>query len=399
MTALIRYEAVKSALAAAMTVDEVKDIRDKAEAMRAYARLAKDTQLEIDAAQYRIRAERRLGEMMAAQPKARPGPKPEIGFSDNPISLREAGIDKSLANRARKMASIPEEAFESLLANVCERLSNRQRVSLDIAAMDKKERRAVRERLLGGIQCALPTQKFGVILADPEWRFEPWSRETGMDRAVDNHYPTSVTEVIAARDVASIAADDSVLFLWGTVPMLPQAFMVMGAWGFDYRSHFCWIKDRIGTGYWSRNNHELLLVGTRGKIPAPDPTTLSASAFEAPRGEHSAKPECVLEMIERWFPTLPKIELNARKARPGWVAWGNEAPPAILPELTELEILDRNGPAVDPDGAAVRENVAPPAVVEAGLVSASPGNAAPEIAACLKRGHPEGLVKTGGRDG
>ena len=87
----------------------------------------------------------------------------------------------------------------------------------------KQERRAAKEFLLGAKQQALPQQKFGVILADCEWSFEPWSRETGMDRAADNHYPTSCTEVIASRDVASIAADDCVLFLWATVPMLPQA--------------------------------------------------------------------------------------------------------------------------------------------------------------------------------
>jgi hypothetical protein len=61
-----------------------------------------------------------------------------------------------------------------------------------------------------------------VILADPPWRFEPWSRDTGMDRAADNHYPTSATEEIAALGVSSIAADDCVLFLWATVPMLPD---------------------------------------------------------------------------------------------------------------------------------------------------------------------------------
>jgi hypothetical protein len=99
----------------------------------------------------------------------------------------------------------------------------------------KKERRAARERELANKQLALPTRKYGVIVADPEWRFEPYSRETGMDRAADNHYPTSALEVIKSRDVASIAADDCVLFLWATAPMLPQALSVMDAWGFEYR--------------------------------------------------------------------------------------------------------------------------------------------------------------------
>src|SRR6202000_2117682 len=138
---------------------------------------------------------------------------------------------------------------------------------------------------------ALPNKRYGVILADPEWRFEPYSRETGMDRAADNHYPTSDTEAIAARDVEKIAAPDCVLFLWATAPMLPQALQVMQAWGFAYKSHCIWAKDLVGTGYWFRNQHELLLVGTRGDIPAPAMGTQAKSILQAAVGRHSEKPE------------------------------------------------------------------------------------------------------------
>jgi N6-adenosine-specific RNA methylase IME4/predicted XRE-type DNA-binding protein len=190
----------------------------------------------------------------------------------------------------------------------------------------KAERRAEREQELAGQQTALPEQRYGVIVADPEWRFEPYSRETGMDRAADNHYPTSVTEIIAKRDVPSIAADDCVLFLWATVPMLRDAFYVMeDGWGFKYKSHAIWDKVHIGTGYWFRNRHELLLVGTKGDVPAPAMGEQFASVMTIARKEHSAKPEQFLELIEQYFPHLPKIELNRRGApRPGWDAWGNE---------------------------------------------------------------------------
>lgn len=196
----------------------------------------------------------------------------------------------------------------------------------EVGTVEKKERRERREADLAEKIGALPTTRYGVIVADPEWRFEPWSRQTGMDRAADNHYPTSTLEVIAARDVPSIAAPDCVLFLWATAPMMPHALVVMGAWGFDYRSQVIWAKDRIGTGYWFRNRHELLLVGVRGEVPAPSPGTQWDSFVIAPVAEHSAKPEVFLEMIEAYFPTVPKIELNRRgPARPGWDAWGNEA--------------------------------------------------------------------------
>lgn len=196
----------------------------------------------------------------------------------------------------------------------------------DVAQSIKRKHRDLKEKLLGEFQASLPNKKFNVIVADPEWRFEPWSRDTGMDRAADNHYPTSCTEVIAARDVPAISAKDCVLFLWATIPMLPHALLVMSAWGFDYKSHYVWGKDKRGTGYWNFEKHELLLIGTRGKIPCPSPGTQGESFQLSPRLRHSEKPESFLEMIERWYPTLPKIELNRRgKARAGWHAWGNES--------------------------------------------------------------------------
>ena len=332
MTALTRYEALKSALAAALTVDEVKDVRDKAEAMRAYARMANDVQLELDAAEYRMRAERRLGELMAAQaeagmlPEGRPAKRVESNPLSERITLSDVGIDKNLAHRARRLASMPEDVFEAGIKRVREGVLARKRVSLDIASVDKAERRAQREAELAARQTALPDKRYGVIYADPEWRFEVYSRDTGMDRAADNHYPTSGTDAICARPVGDIAADDCVLFLWATVPMLPDALKVMAAWGFDYKSHCIWTKDKLGTGYWFRNAHELLLVGTRGKIPAPAMGTQWASTVEAAVGKHSAKPDRFYELIEEYFPTLPKIELNARNARPGWDSWGYEAP-------------------------------------------------------------------------
>lgn len=191
--------------------------------------------------------------------------------------------------------------------------------------IEKKQRRDTKEKILGGIQHALPNKRYGVILADPEWSFDVWSEETGQDRAAKNHYPTSTIEVISARPVATIAAADCVLGLWATVPKLPAALDVMREWGFTYVTHIAWIKDRIGTGYWFRNNHEILLIGKRGAPPKPADGTQWRSAIMAPRGAHSEKPDFQYEFFETFFPSMPKIELNARRRREGWDAWGNEA--------------------------------------------------------------------------
>ena len=144
-----------------------------------------------------------------------------------------------------------------------------------------------------------------------------------MDRAADNHYPTMAVGEIKALRVP--AANDCVLFLWATAPMLLEALAVMEAWGFTYKTQWVWVKTRQATGYWNRNQHELLLLGARGNVPAPAPGDQYLSTITAAQGRQSEKPAAFAEMIERYFPTTPKLEMFARgRRRDGWDHWGNE---------------------------------------------------------------------------
>ncbi|WP_370631440.1 MT-A70 family methyltransferase [Methylosinus sp. Sm6] len=330
MTALALYDVAGAALAELARIDEVKKIRDKALALEAYARQAKDGELIGHAIEVRKRAERRAGELLivmerAGEREARGGDR-KSKCRDGILKLADLGVSAKESMRWQELARLDGDDFERRVvaaAREAERLLVATREERQTA---KKEARERREAELGAKQRALPDRRYGVIYADPEWRFEAWSRETGMDRAPDNHYPTSDLATILARDVASIAADDCVLFCWATAPMLPQGLATLAAWGFGYKSHCVWIKDRIGTGYWWRGKHELLLLGVRGDVPAPAMGLQFPSSIEAPVGEHSAKPDVFAEMIEFYFPSLPKIELNRRgPPRTGWDAWGNEA--------------------------------------------------------------------------
>lgn len=190
----------------------------------------------------------------------------------------------------------------------------------------KKLRRAKKESDLAAKTEAasesLNTKLYNVIYADPPWRFSPYSRETGMDRAADNHYPTLPLEDITAMKVP--AADDCVLYLWSTVPMLRYAMAVIEAWGFEYRSAWCWGKDKAGTGYWGRDKFELLLIAVKGDVPAPSPGTQPENLIQAPVGKHSQKPTAFRDIILELFPNLPKVELFARDKAEGWDTWGNE---------------------------------------------------------------------------
>ena len=242
--------------------------------------------------------------------------------------LNQAVIQGKIAvSAAAEIATLPEEKQVEIIKSAdpkaLQKVIKEQRAK---NTADKKAKREQREKELGAKQIALPNKKYGVIYADPEWKFETYS-EDGLGRAADNHYPTSSLDIIKDRKIADIAANDCVLFLWATVPMLAQALEVMKTWGFEYKSQFIWVKDRIGTGYWSRNKHEILLIGTKGSVPAPAMGFQENSVIEAKVRKHSQKPEVFYRLIESYFPNLPKIELNARSARDGWEAWGLECPP------------------------------------------------------------------------
>jgi N6-adenosine-specific RNA methylase IME4 len=331
------------ALAAARDVDEVKNLRDKAVAMEVLIEHATDI---------RLRAERRAGELLsemgkkgerqkAGQAVGRKSKVDGRGRQPSIPKLETLGITKIQSSRWQKLAAMPSKEFEASVAKKTALASaavEGNRAVIKEARREvqeeKKKKRAAREVKLADKQKALPLKRYGVVLADPEWDFEVWS-ESGKDRAAENHYTVSATKDIAARDVASIAAEDCVLFLWVTAPMIGAGLLVMAEWGFTYKSQMVWVKDKVGTGYWFRNQHEMLLVGTRGSIPAPAQGDQWPSVLNAPRGRHSEKPNEVLRMIEEYFPRLPKIELNARRARPNWDCWGFEAPAVENAMLTQ----------------------------------------------------------------
>jgi N6-adenosine-specific RNA methylase IME4 len=164
-------------------------------------------------------------------------------------------------------------------------------------------------------------RRYSLVYADP-----PWPMPAGVeDRSFHRHYPPMTIEAISGMPVAEVARDDAVLYLWAISTHLHDAFHVVSAWGFEYVSSMVWVKDRPGTGWWVRHQHEYLLIGRRGKVSPPPFAQRPVSVIQAPRTEHSAKPDEVAEMLERLWPEVPRIELFSRSPRPGWDAIGDEA--------------------------------------------------------------------------
>jgi N6-adenosine-specific RNA methylase IME4 len=170
--------------------------------------------------------------------------------------------------------------------------------------------------------------KFSIIYADPPWNFETWSKK-GMDRSPD--YPVLDLHDITYLNVPSISEDNSVLFLWATSPLLPQAINVVQSWGFEYKTvAFTWIKKNkvadtlfMGLGYYTRANAEYCLLGTRGK-PLTRINKDVSSVVMTHYTSHSEKPDEVRQSIHRLFGPLSSIELFARSKHSLWRCIGNE---------------------------------------------------------------------------
>jgi N6-adenosine-specific RNA methylase IME4 len=225
---------------------------------------------------------------------------------------------------AADIASRPiDEQTEVVAKGEKEILDKAKEIRQQRAEERRKERlEKISEISKGNSEISVISRKFPVIYADPPWRYEHVESES---RAIENHYPTMSLDEICALDIGSISTDDCVLFLWTTSPKLEESFRVIREWGFTYRTCAVWDKEKIGMGYYFRQQHELLLVATKGNIPAPEPSARVPSVFRYPRGLHSRKPEEVYSIIEGMYPTLPKLELFCRTPKAGWSVWGNQS--------------------------------------------------------------------------
>lgn len=169
--------------------------------------------------------------------------------------------------------------------------------------------------------------KFDLVLIDPPWKYGidlmPKSRKT------ENHYNTMTIEEIANLPIQNVVSVPSIIFLWATNPILPEALSTMEKWGYTYTTKIEWIKRKngeiqMGMGWNVRGATESLLIGKAGNYPLPEPKNRPKSVLEAPRTRHSEKPELSYTTIEKMYPEARRLEIFARKSRKGWYVVGNQ---------------------------------------------------------------------------
>jgi N6-adenosine-specific RNA methylase IME4 len=190
---------------------------------------------------------------------------------------------------------------------------------------------------------SFPQKKYEVILADPAWQYRNKKTGGNMISGAEQKYDTLSTEEICALPVKDISSRNCCLFLWATTPLLPNAFKVMDAWGFEYKTAIYWRKIMsMGLGYWFRGQVEVCLFGIKGNIPAFH--SQSPNFLQTKAGIHSRKPKELMNIIGPCIEKLnPKIELFSRQKIEGWDSWGNQVPAdeqkLLRCEQTQIEVV------------------------------------------------------------
>ena len=178
-------------------------------------------------------------------------------------------------------------------------------------------------------------KKYGLILADPPWSYS----NSGTRGAAKKQYDTMSIDDICSMPIEQLSADNSVLLLWGTWPLLPEALRVISAWGFEYVTGLPWIKITscqnnlfgdvqlkvpYGVGFWARGCSEPIFIARKGNVSPPNSGYVG---LLSPNYYHSRKPDSIYEIAESL--DGPYLELFARRSRPGWNVFGNEVDGSI----------------------------------------------------------------------
>jgi N6-adenosine-specific RNA methylase IME4 len=208
-------------------------------------------------------------------------------------------------------------------------------------------RKALIERIQyrpSGQSVTLTDGKCSTLVADPPWRYG----NTATRASAQGHYDTlSIAQLcgdetlpdgknIVKEVVQPKTADRAHLYLWTTSSHLPDAFSVMAAWGFTYKTYLVWVKPQMGMGNYFRVSTELVLFGVKGDMRTRDMATMNY--FRAKRGKHSAKPQTFYDLVVKSSPGQ-YLEMFARcgaasqlagtcqcsHCRLGWEVWGNQA--------------------------------------------------------------------------
>lgn len=323
--ALVQLNAIEQALTKAKSINEVVNLRNQAEAARQCFRLAEyGLEMQNNAAEVKLRAERRAGEMLVEMDKApagRPPKNPLHRARDLPPTYDELGIEYTQAHRWQLEANVPQDEFERHVAETKaagEELTSAGVIRLAKRIIQQTEREETQGNVLTPIKA---DRKYHAIVIDPPWPVQKIVREVrpNQDRFA---YRTMTLDEIAKLPVADLADDEGChVYLWVTHKFMPAGLALFEQWGVKYQCQMTWVKPTGMTPFSWMYDTEHVLFGRIGSLKL-EKMGLKLS-FQAPVTKHSEKPDVFYERVCEASPQ-PRLEMFARKAREGFTVWGDE---------------------------------------------------------------------------
>jgi len=321
--ALAKFDQAKRALAVARSFDEVKLVRDQAEALRLYVRQQGESlEMQNDMAEIKLRAERRAGALLAARDKNKGAQGVGVSFHDESApTLDELGISHSQSHRWQTETQVPDEMFEQYMAKT--RANNGDLTSKDLYRLGQRLKQAEEREQTQANVLELP--EIGdlnrAIVLDPPWPMQKILRDAAPNQDIFD-YRTMTVDEIAKLPIADLADPAGChVYLWVTQKYVPVGFDLFRAWGVAYECLLTWHKNVGFTPFSWMYDTEHVLFGRIGTLPLQEMGL--RLGFNAKANGHSVKPDEFYDRVIRASPT-PRLELFARRPRDGFRVWGDE---------------------------------------------------------------------------
>ena len=316
---IVKLESANKILAEATRLDDVKEIRDKAEALRQYA---KQTNLSLEGQNYyaeiKIKAERRAGELLI-EIEMHKGGRPTENPSHDASSLSDLGISYSQSSRWQQMSKLPDEEFEQHVEAI-----KTKDEELTSSGVLREARRYIKTKELEEIEeieIEIPEGTYQTLVVDPPWPMVKIEREV-RPKQVKFEYPTMTEDELRELFIPDIAAENAHLYLWVTQKFLPMGLRLVTEWGFRYQCLLTWVKNVGFTPFSWMYSTEHVIFARKGSL---DLLVLGKRLdFKGKVQEHSRKPDVFYDLVREVSPG-PRIDVFSQCDHEGFEAWGKEA--------------------------------------------------------------------------
>lgn len=218
MSELAKLDRIRTELAQAKDLMSIVAIRDKAEAVRTYAKAAKlGRDIHNDAGEIKIEAEAKAGELLKAMEKHKGGRPPKNHLHDEGgfKTLDALGIDENQSIRWQRVASVPKEDRATYYREA------RESGEVTSAGVLRVERKLRKASVKTHKTPEIPKGKYRTIVIDPPWPMQKIDREVRPNQAAFD-YPVMTLEEIERLPVEDLSASNSHLYLWTTQKFLPS---------------------------------------------------------------------------------------------------------------------------------------------------------------------------------